>query len=50
MLKALLDDYWYFLRFRKRYWLLPVIVIMLLMGVIAYLADDSAIAPLIYVD
>ena len=50
MIRALLQDYWFFLRFRKRCWLLPFVVIVLGMGLIAFLADDSAVAPLIYID
>ncbi len=50
MLKTLLLDYLFFLKHRKRFWLLPYLLILLGLGIVAYIADDSAIAPLIYAD
>lgn len=44
----LLAELWMFINARKKYWLLPIIVIMLLLGVIVVLAKSSALAPLIY--
>lgn len=43
-----LKDLWGFLRHRKKFWLLPIILILLLFGVIVVLASTSAIAPFIY--
>jgi hypothetical protein len=37
-----------FLRTRKKYWLLPVLILMLLAGVLIVLAQSSAVAPFIY--
>ena len=39
---------WEFLRVRKKWWLTPVIVTLLLLGVLIVLAEGSAIAPFIY--
>ena len=36
------------MRVRKKYWLLPVIIVMLVLGGILILAQGSAIAPFIY--
>ena len=39
---------WGFLRVRKKFWLLPLIVILLTFGVLILLTAGSAIAPFIY--
>ena len=44
----LFADLWSFMRERKKFWLAPVIVIMVLLGVLIVLAHGSAIAPFIY--
>jgi hypothetical protein len=43
-----LRDLWNFLKVRKKFWLLPLIVILLLVGVLIVLTSTSAIAPFIY--
>jgi Family of unknown function (DUF5989) len=45
---SFLRGFWKFLRHRKKYWLLPVLVIMLVLGALLVLAQGSAIAPFIY--
>ncbi len=45
---SLLQELWLFMRARKKFWLLPIIVIMLLLGVLIVLAQGSAVAPFIY--
>ncbi|MDE2071661.1 MAG: hypothetical protein KGI70_02945 [Patescibacteria group bacterium] len=44
----LLKDLWGFLRERKKFWLLPAIIVLLLVGVLIIAAGSSAVAPLIY--
>lgn len=44
----LLKDLWGFMRARKKFWLAPIIVIMLLLGALFVLAQGSAVAPFIY--
>lgn len=44
----LLKDLWGFMRVRKKFWLAPVILVMLLLGVLIVLAEGSAVAPFIY--
>ncbi|MCX7113268.1 MAG: DUF5989 family protein [Candidatus Methylumidiphilus sp.] len=41
-------ELWQFLRVRKKFWLLPIILSMLLLGGLLVLAQGSAIAPFIY--
>jgi len=43
-----LRDLWGFLRNRKKFWLLPLITILLGFGILIVLASGSAIAPFIY--
>jgi hypothetical protein len=44
----LLKDLWAFLKTRKKYWLIPIIVVLLLLGIIIVFSAGSAIAPFIY--
>lgn len=44
----LLMDLWSFLKVRKKFWLLPIITIMLILGVLLVLAQNTVIAPFIY--
>lgn len=44
----LLRDLWALMRERKKYWLAPLIIVLMMIGVIIVLAQASAIAPFIY--
>ena len=44
----LLRDLWDFMRERKKFWLAPIIVVMLLLGALIIFAQGSALAPFIY--
>ena len=43
-----LKDLWLFLKVRKKFWLLPIIIVLLIFGVLIVLTSGSAIAPFIY--
>lgn len=45
---SLLADLWRFMRERKKLWLAPVIVLLVLIGLFVALSQSSALAPLIY--
>ena len=45
---SIISELWRFARVRKKYWLLPVIVIMFLFGGLLILTQGSVIAPFIY--
>jgi hypothetical protein len=45
---SLIKELWAFLKIRKNFWLLPIIVIMLLLGLLLVVAQGSAVAPFIY--
>tara|TARA_B100001248_G_C27120866_1_gene335659 strand:- start:247 stop:408 length:162 start_codon:yes stop_codon:yes gene_type:complete len=44
----LLSDLWDFLKVRKKYWLAPLIVTILLMGTLIVFTQGSVVAPFIY--
>lgn len=41
-------EFWEFLRERKKYWLLPIIIVLGLFGALIVLSQGSAVAPFIY--
>ncbi len=43
-----LNDLWAFLKVRKKFWLLPLIIVLILFGFILIFSSGSAIAPFIY--
>ena len=45
---SFLKEFWEFLTVRKKYWLLPILLILLLFGGLIILSQGSAIAPFIY--
>jgi hypothetical protein len=45
---AILKELWDFLKVRKRWWLTPIIVMLLLLGFLIYFTQSSAVAPFIY--
>lgn len=44
----LLKDLWDFMRVRKKFWLAPIIIVLVLLGTLIVLAQGSAVAPFIY--
>jgi hypothetical protein len=45
---SILWEFWSFLGLRKKWWLAPVIILMLTLGLILVLTESSALAPFIY--
>ena len=45
---SFLRELWQFLKARKKFWLLPIILMMLVLGGLLILAQGSAVAPFIY--
>jgi len=41
-------ELWAFLKIRKKFWLLPIIIVMLIVGGLLVLAQGSVVAPFIY--
>ena len=44
----LLKDLWGFMKVRKKFWLAPIIFVMLLLGALIVMTQGSAVAPFIY--
>lgn len=47
-MSALLKELWACLRVRKRFWLLPIVLVMLMFGCLIVLLQGTVIAPFIY--
>ncbi|MBT5472086.1 MAG: hypothetical protein HOK41_15900 [Nitrospina sp.] len=45
---SIIAEFWDFLKTRKKWWLGPIVLIMLLMGLLIVLTEGSAVAPFIY--
>jgi competence protein ComGC len=45
---SIFRDIWGFLKHRKKFWLTPIIIVLLLVGVLLVLGGSSVIAPFIY--
>ncbi len=45
---SFLIELWEFIKVRKKFWLLPIIIIMLLLGVLIVLAQGTVVAPFVY--
>ena len=43
-----LKEFWEFLTERKKYWLLPIIIVLALFGILIVLSQGTAVAPFIY--
>ncbi len=45
---SMIAELWMFLRVRKKFWLLPIMAMMVIFGGLLVLAEGSAVAPFIY--
>ena len=45
---SVVSELWSFLRVRKKFWLLPVVLVLLLVGTLLVLTQSTALAPFIY--
>ncbi|HET9702355.1 MAG TPA: DUF5989 family protein [Burkholderiales bacterium] len=45
---SFIKELWMFLRARKKFWLLPIFIVMALLGALIVLSQGSAVAPFIY--
>jgi hypothetical protein len=43
-----MGEFWEFLRHNKKYWLAPIVIVLVLIGFLLVLAKGSAVAPFIY--
>jgi len=45
---SILKEFWDFLRVRKKFWIMPIVFFLLLLGLILVVAKGSTLAPFIY--
>jgi hypothetical protein len=45
---SIISEFWVFFKHRKKWWLLPIILFLVLLGAIIVLTEGSALAPFIY--
>ena len=45
---SFIKELWNFIRVRKKFWLLPIMIMMVLFGALIVLSQGSAVAPFIY--
>ena len=45
---GLIKEFWGFLKVRKKFWLLPIVMILVLLGALIVFTESSAVAPFIY--
>jgi hypothetical protein len=46
--QSIISEFWEFLKVKKRYWLLPIVLVLLLLGALIVFTQTSAVAPFIY--
>lgn len=45
---AILGEFWSFLRVRKKWWIAPIVMLLLALGFLLVVSEGSALAPFIY--
>jgi hypothetical protein len=45
---SIISEFWEFLKVRKRYWLMPIVFFLILLGLLIVATQGSALAPFIY--
>lgn len=45
---AIFGEFWEFVRSNKRYWLAPILIVLILLGILLVFAQTSSLAPFIY--
>lgn len=46
--QSIISEFWEFIKFRKRYWLLPIVIVLGLLCAIIIFSESTVVAPLIY--
>jgi len=46
--QSIIKEFWEFMKVRKKFWLLPIIIVLFLFGALIVFTESSAIAPFIY--
>lgn len=45
---SIIKEFWVFLKVRKKWWLAPIVIFLLLLGALIIFTEGSALAPFIY--
>ncbi len=45
---SMISEYWEFIKVRRKFWLIPIIIFLVIFGSILVLSEGSAVAPFIY--
>ena len=45
---SLIREFWVFLKVRKKFWMMPIFVVLVLLGILLIFAQTSPLAPFIY--
>ena len=45
---SIISEFWQFLRIRKKWWMAPIVISLLLLGALIVFTEGSALAPFIY--
>ena len=45
---SIIKEFWDFIKFQKKWWLAPIIIILVLLGALIVVTEGSALAPFIY--
>ena len=45
---SIISEFWEFLKFRKKWWLGPIVFLLLIMSLLIFMTEGSAVAPFIY--
>ena len=43
-----LSDFWQFMRARKKFWMAPIMIVLLLLGILIVFVEGTAVAPFVY--
>lgn len=45
---GIIREFWHFLKIRKKFWLMPIVLVLLLLGILIVVTSNTALAPFIY--
>ena len=45
---SFIKEFWEFVKIRKKYWLLPILIVLVIFGALIVLSQGTAVAPFIY--
>ena len=43
-----INEFWQFIKYNKKFWMMPIILVLVVVGILLFLATTSAMAPFIY--